>query len=122
MCSPKIRSDRLFVEMDDGRDDVARGLALELHDIFAEVGLNYLDACGLKMGIERDLLRHHRFAFGHELRAVIVAKSKHDVACIRGGRSKMHFASALDDFALIGLEIQIEMGERMVFDGAGLGA
>jgi hypothetical protein len=34
----------------------------------------------------------------------------------------MHLASALDDLAFIGFEIKVEMGERVVLDGASFGA
>ncbi len=56
MLAAEIGLDRLFVEVDDGRDDVARPLAPELHDIFAEIGLDHLDLGGLEMGVEPDLL------------------------------------------------------------------
>src|SRR5262249_46736629 len=122
MGPAKIRGDSFFVEMDDRCDDMARGLAPELHDIFAEVGLDHLDAGRPEMSGEPHLLRHHRLSLGNKLRAVPAAQPKHNVACVRGSRSEMHLTSALDDLAFIGFEIKIEMSECVIFDGARFGA
>ena len=119
VLAAKFLLDGLFVEMDDRGDDMARPLASELHDIFAEIGLDHLDLRGLEMRVEPDLLAHHRLAFGDELGAGLFAEPEHDGPRIGGGGRVMHFAAALDHLALIGLEIEIEMRQRMVLDGAG---
>ena len=74
----------------------------------------------LEMGVEPDLLRHHGLALGDELGACLAAEREHDVARVRRGGRVMHLAAALDHLALIGLEIEIEMSERMVLDRARL--
>ena len=50
-------------------------LAPELDDIFAEIGLDHLDAGGLQMRVEPDLLRHHRLALGDELGACLLGRA-----------------------------------------------
>ena len=42
----------LLVEMHGGRDDVARMLAAQLDDVFAEIRLDRLDAVGLEEVVE----------------------------------------------------------------------
>ena len=103
-----------------GRDDVARRLARDLDDIFAEIGLDHLDPGGLEMRVEPDLLRHHGLALGDEARARVSAEPQHDVARVGRRRREMHMPAALDHLPLIGFEIKIEMVERVVLDGARL--
>ncbi len=91
-------------------------------DIFAEIGLDRFDAGGLKMPVEPDLLRDHRLALGDAFRARAAADGEHHVACLRRRRSEMHLPAALDHLGFIGFEIEVEMVERVVLDGAGLGA
>src|SRR3990170_5297741 len=119
MRAAEIGLDRLLVEVDDRGDDMAWTLAPQLHDIFAEIGLNHLDLRGLEMGVESDLLRHHRLAFGDKLGARLLAERENNGAGVGCGRRVVHRSAALGHLALIGIEIEIEMGERVVLDGAG---
>ena len=64
---------------------------------------------GLEMGVEPDLLRHHRLALGDELGACLLAELEHDGAGVGRVWRVMHLAAALDHLALIGLEIEVEM-------------
>ncbi len=118
----EIGLDRLFVEVDDRGDDMARAVAPDLDDVFAEVGLDHLEARLFEMGVEPDLLRDHRLALGDALCVRGAAESEHDVARLLRIRSVVHRAAALGHLALIGLEVEVEMPERMVLDGARLGA
>ncbi len=65
MDAPEILLDLRGVEMHGGRDDVARQLVAKLDDVFAEIGLDRRDAVRLKVLVDPDLLRDHRFALGH---------------------------------------------------------
>ena len=118
----KIGLDRLFVEVDDGRNDVARGLAPDLHDIFAEVGLDHLDAGCFQMGIQSDLLRDHGLALGDALGFLGAAKREQGIARLRRRACVMHFPAALVHLLLIGLEIEVEITECVVLDRPRLGA
>ena len=120
MRAAEIRLDGLAIEVNDRSDQMARALAPELHDIFAEIGLHHLDLGGVEMGVEPDLLRHHRLALGDELGAGLLAELQDDVARVRRGWRVMHLAAALDHLAFESLEIEIEMRQRMVLDGAGI--
>ena len=73
----------------------------------------------LEMGVEPDLLRHHRLALGDELGARLLAELEDDGAGIGRARRVMHLAAALDHLALVSLEIKVEMRQRVVLDGAG---
>ena len=88
MGAAEIALDTLFVEVNDRRDDVARALAPKLDDIFAEIGLDHLDAGGMQLGVELDLLRHHRLAFGDELGPRLLAEPNHDGAGVGRGLTR----------------------------------
>ena len=118
MRTPEILCDRLFVQMDDRRDEVARRLFAHLRDIFAEIGFNRFDAGFLQAGIEANLLRHHRFALGDELGIRLAAELQDNLARILGRWSEMDVPAALGDFPLIIFEIEIEMRKRMQLDRA----
>jgi hypothetical protein len=52
--------------VEDGGDDVARGVPGELADVLTEIGLDHLEAGSLQMLVEPDLLGDHRFRLGHQ--------------------------------------------------------
>src|SRR5262245_27890252 len=108
----EIALDALFVEVNDRRDDVAWALAPRLRDVFAEIGLDHLDPRGFEMGIETDLLRRHRFAFGDNLGSGRIAEAEHDGPGLGGVACVMHFAPAFGDLALVSFEVEIEVSER----------
>src|SRR5262245_66649994 len=101
----EIALDALFIEVNDRRDDVARTLAPRLRDIFAKIGFDHLDPCRLEMGIETDLLRHHRLAFGDNLGSCRLAEVEHDGAGLGGIARVMYFAPAFGDLALVSFEV-----------------
>ena len=54
----------LAVQMEGGRDDVARRLVAELDDVFAEIGLDRRDAVGFEASLSPISSRDHRLALG----------------------------------------------------------
>ncbi len=73
----------------------------------------------LERRVEADLLGDHRLALGHHLGAARLADAEDDRDRFVGVARVMHVAARLDDLALVGFEIEIEMGERVVLDRAG---
>ena len=65
-------------DMDRRRDDVRGRLVAKLDDVFAEIGLDRLDAGGLERLVEADLLGDHRLAFGDALGAARLAEVEED--------------------------------------------
>ena len=116
----EIRLDLVLVQMHRRRDDVARHLAAELDDVFAEVGLDRLDAVLRQMLVQADLLGDHRLALGGGLRADAAADVEDDRSRVLRRLGPMHLAAGLGDLRLIGFEIEVEMVERVVLDGARL--
>ena len=106
-------------KVDRRRDDVGRSLAAQLDDVFAEVGFDRFDAGGLESVIEADLLGDHRLAFGDALCPHRLAEVDDDPTRFLGVLRVVHFAAALAHLALVGLEIEVEMGERVILDRAG---
>ena len=109
-------------QMDRGRDDVARGLAADLHQIFAEIGLDHFEARRLEMRVEADLLRHHRLALGDE-RAPPSSRQRPRMMsrASRRGLRPVHVRARRRGLRLEGLEVEVEIRERMVADVAGRG-
>ena len=111
--------DILRQKMDRRREDVRRRLAAQLNDIFAEVGFDRIDPCFLQRMVEADFLGDHRLAFGDALRPHRLAEVDDDFARFVGILRIVDFAAARADLRLIGFEIKVEMGERVVLDRAG---
>ena len=93
--------------------------AAQLNDVFAEVGLDRLDARRLQRVVEADLLGDHRLALGDALRAHGLAEVDDDLARFVGVLRVVDFAAARADLPLVGLEIKVEVGERVILDRAG---
>ena len=111
--------DPLLGHVDRGRQDVARGLAGELHDVLAEIGLDRGDAVRLERLVEADLLADHALALGHRAGAGGAAQLEHDRARLGGIARPVDLAALLDHPPLEGLEIEVEMGQRMVLERLG---
>jgi hypothetical protein len=109
MLAAEFELDRLFAEVDDGRDDMAWPLAPELDDIFAEIGLDHRDLGSVEMLIEPDLIAHHRLALGDELGTGRLAELEHDGPSIGRSRRVMHLPATHRHLTLIGLEIEVEV-------------
>ena len=103
-------------QVNGGRDDVARRLAADLDQVFAEIGFDRFDAALFQAMIEPDLLRDHRFALGDDAGSRLPANLQDDVARIGGGRGVIHTRAGSGGLALEGLEIEIEMRQRVVLD------
>src|SRR3546814_20034009 len=78
-------------------DDVARRLAAELEDVFAQIGLDRLDAVGFEVIVETDLLGDHALALGDRLRAEIPAQPQDRLASLPGGPAPVHLPAVLYD-------------------------
>ena len=100
-----------------GHHDVAGRLAGELHDIFASVGFDHLDAIGLQHAVEADLLRHDRLAFGDELGIDITADGADDLTGFLAIVRPMHLAAARGDRTLVDFQIMIQILKRVLLDG-----
>ena len=72
------------------------------------------------MLVEADLLGDHRLALGDGLRADAAADVEDDVARVLGSLGEVHRAARPRYLLLVGLEIEVEMGERVVLDVARL--
>ncbi len=101
-------------------DDMARRLAPELDDVFAEVGLDRLDAVRLQMLVELDLFGDHRLALGHAASAEQPTDAQDRVARLFRRAAPMHLAAGLDHLCFEALEIEIEMLDGVVLDVARL--
>jgi hypothetical protein len=95
-----------------------RRLAAKLNDIFAKIGLDRIDPRRLERGVEAKLLGDHRLAFGHGLGAALLTELQDDIDAFPGGQRIMDMAAGGDNLRLIGFEIEIEMGERVILDVA----
>ena len=115
----KSASTSLARDVDRRRDDVRRRLVAQLDDVFAEIGLDRLDAVRLERLVEADLLGDHRLALGDALGAARRAEVEEDLPRLRRVARLMHVAAGLGHLALVGLEIEVEMRERVVLDVAG---
>ena len=93
--------------------------AAQLNDVLAEVGFDRLDPRRLEGVVETDLLGDHRLALGDALRAHRLAEVDDDLARFLGVLRVVDFAAARADLLLVGLEIKIEVGERVILDRAG---
>ena len=106
-------------EVNRGRDDVGRQLAAQLDDVFAEIGLDRRDAVAFEEVVEADLLGDHRLALGHCLRADMLWQMSRTIwraSCAVSGI--VHMAALGEQALLIGFEIEIEVGKRVVLDVA----
>ncbi len=105
-------------EMDRRGDDVARRLVPELQDVLAEVGLDRGDAVLLEEVVEADLLGDHRLALGDRLRAGGAADVEDGLARLGRRAAPVHPAALLAHLRLEGLEVGVEVLERVVLDVA----
>ena len=90
-----------------------------MDDVFAEVGFDRFDPRRLESVVEADLLGDHRLALGDALCAHRLAEVDDDLARFLGVLRVVDLAAALAHLALVGLEIEVEMGERVILDRAG---
>ncbi len=99
-------------------DDMARRLLGELDHVFAEIGLDHLEAGALECVIDRYLFAHHGFSFGDAFGADTLAQTNDDLARLRGRACPMHLAAIRQHLRLETVEVVIEMGEGVLFDFA----
>ncbi len=72
----EVRVDLALGQVHGGRDDMARALAPELDDVFAEIGLDGRYAGLFERAVEVDLLGNHRLALGNGLRLQAAAEPR----------------------------------------------
>ena len=111
--------DLVLGHVDRRRQDVARGLAGELDDVLAEIGLDPADRGGLERLVEADLLGDHGLALGHRAGAGGLAQADHDRPRLGGIAGPVDLAAGLDHPCLERLQIEIEMGKGVVLDRLG---
>ena len=114
----EVRLDLLLGEMHRRHDDVRGQLVADLHEVFAEVGLDRRDAVRFEEIVDRDLLADHRLALGDELRARLAADLQHLRARFVRRHGVVHVAARRGAALLELLEIEIEMRQRVVLDVA----
>src|ERR1700737_2198161 len=93
--------------MDGGRDYVRGAFAAQLDDIFAEVGLDHLEAGLLEGRVEREFLRGHRLALDHAFGAAFAGDFQDIVAHLGGICGDENLAS-------VGLEPLLELDQEFV--------
>ena len=113
----EVGLDLVLRQVDGGRDDVARRLAADLDQVFAEIGLDRLDAVAFEAAlrpISSEII---------DLPLVTIARrppadAAHDAARILGRRREMHVAAGRRRPSLERLEVKVEMRQRVVLDVA----
>ena len=88
----------------------------QLDDVFAEIGLDRGDAVLFEKIVEPNFLRDHRLALGHGLGARRSADFQHRRAHLFGSARPMHLATGGYNVLLVKLEVEVEMGERVLLD------
>src|SRR5919108_251963 len=95
-------------------DDVARHLVAELDDVFAEIGLDRLDAVLLEEIVDADLLADHGLALGDRLGAGLAAEAQDGLARGLGVAAPMDLAARRLHLRLELQQVLIEMTEDVV--------
>ncbi|KGC40077.1 hypothetical protein DP42_5166 [Burkholderia pseudomallei] len=96
------------------KHDVARPFVRELHDVFAEIGLDDFHARALERGGQADLLADHRLAARDGLRVRVAADLQHDLARLRRVVRPVDDAARARDGRFIAFEIRVEIREHVV--------
>ena len=104
--------------MDRRRDDVRRPLAAQLDDVFAEIGLDHREIRRFERGIEADFFGTIDLPLTMVLAPRALQSVDDDGRGFRGRRGEMHRSAGLGHRFLVGLEIEVEVGERVVLDVA----
>ena len=112
-------ADLLAGLVDRGGDDVARGLARELDDVLAEVGLDDLEVRFLECLVEGDLLPHHGLALGHGAGARPPTDVDDAGSCLGRVRRPVHLPARGGDLRLEALEVEVEVREGVLLDASG---
>jgi hypothetical protein len=99
---------------------VAGRFVPKLDDVFAKIGLDRLQAVGFQKRIERDFLRHHRFALGDGLCPRGIENAKDGLARFLRIARPMNMPAALRHACLERFQQRVETRQREVVDGAAL--
>ena len=114
----EVSLDLVLGEMHRRHDDVRRQFVADLHQVFAQVRLDRLDAVRFQEIIDGDLLADHRLALGDEFRVRLAADVEHDRARLLGRHRIVDVAAGRGAALLERFEIEIKMRERVVLDVA----
>ena len=91
----------------------------DLDEVLAEIGLDHLDAVRLERVVEADLLGDHRLALGDDPRAGVPADLADDAARASSAvGAKCTSLPASRRLLLERLEVEVEVGQRVVLDVA----
>ena len=72
----------------------------------------------VEVRVDPELLGDHRLALGHRARAGVAADLQHGRARLVGGAAPMHVAAGALDVGGELLEVEVEIGQRVVLDVA----
>ena len=109
-----------FVE---GRgDQVGRGFAGELDDVFAQVGFKDGDALGFQDGVEAEFLGDHRLAFGDDADAAGAGDLGDDGVGLGGVGGEVDLPAGGGYIAFQHRQVVVQVGDGVFLDGAGLPA
>ncbi len=106
----------LDVEVEGRRDDMRRRLLAQLDDVLAEIGLDRRDAVALQMVVDPELFGDHRLALGHGLGPGVLADLQHGRARLVRRAAPMHRAARALHVGGIGLEVEVEVRDRVILD------
>ena len=90
----------------------------QLDDVFAQIGFNRNDPVLFQMVVDRDFFPDHRLALGDRLRARLLADRQHRRPRSVGVGAPMHRAAGFFYLGLVRFKVEVEIGQRVVFDVA----
>ena len=105
--------------VDDGTNDMTRMVAVDLHDVFAQVALDGLDTVVSQVVVQMDFLGDHALRLHHFGDAGRLQDFRHRAAGVLRSDRVVNFGSAGGE-AFLGLrQIGVEMLEGVLTDGSG---
>ena len=105
--------------VDDRTDDVARVVAVDLHDVFAEVAFDGLDPLVGQVVVEVDFLGDHAFRFDHLGDAGGLQDAGHRLAGVIGRDRVVNLGPAGGQAFLRLRKVGVEVLEGVLADGSG---
>ncbi len=106
----------LLLDVDGRQHDVAGRLVAQLHDPFAQVGVDHLDAVLLQIRIQVALFGQHRLALDDSLHLVLLQNLEHDLVVLLGVCRPMHVNPTLRGLLLKLLQVFGQPRQRVRFD------
>ena len=106
----------VVVQMDGRHHDMAGFLSLQLDDALAKVGLYYLDAVSLQIGVHLTFLSQHRLRLHHLLHVVLLQDAVDNLVELCSVLCPVNDAAILLSIRSELVEILVKMGNRMSLD------